>query len=423
MPRYRLREKILNALHSLLITRRNDADDRLIFDDDDSLEDALDDEYEDMFIHLQQQRYLNERKSRNRNDICFDLSDCLSSESLRFNDEEFLSHFRLTREQFEGVAHIISSHPIFVQQLRKNNAKCHKFQLLVFLYRVGQEGPAGGDVKVGSFFGIGKGSVHNYVRTVTKALRALYHEVVTWPSAEEKVKMKNRSVLHGFRNCIGIIDGTLLYLHVAPELFSECYYCRKDAYAVNILVVCDDKAHITYIYGGWPGSTHDNRSWRNCRLFKQRWRFFKKHEYLLGDSAFSASAIMVQSFKKACGQASLNLDKEKFNTMVGSIRVKSEHCIGILKNRFPFMKSCNIKVKGKSEVKEIMDIFEACSVLHNLLIDDTDSIPDVWYKNLDKSTDWTAGERSGEDLDDVGGIDDDFDRRKSVFSSIRELYF
>jgi hypothetical protein len=420
MPRRSLRKKVLCTLQKIVSSRRDEADDRLIFDDDDSLEDGIDDEYEEMLNQLHSQRYLNERTSRKRESMCFNIEDCLSPESLRFNEEEFLAYFRLTREQFKEVAHIISSQSTFVKQRKKKKARSHEFQLLVFLYRVGQEGSGGSDKRVCCFFGIAKGSVRNYVRSVTKALRSLYKDVVTWPTEEDKRRMRNKSVSHGFRHCIGIIDGTLLYLSQAPTVYPECYFSRKDAYAINILVVCDDLARITYIYGGWPGSTHDNRSWRNCKLFKHRSRFFGRYEYLLGDSAFSASAIMVQSFKKSSGQASLNADKEKFTTMLGSLRVKSEHCIGLLKNRFPFMKSCNISVEGRAEVKEIMDMFEACAVLHNLLIDDADVIPNLWYEDLEACTDWSTGHVPG---DDVGRVNDDFDRRESVFNSIRELYF
>jgi hypothetical protein len=119
MPRRSLRKKVLCTLQKIVSSRRDEADDRLIFDDDDSLEDGIDDEYEEMLNQLHSQRYLNERTSRKRESMCFNIEDCLSPESLRFNEEEFLAYFRLTREQFKEVAHIISSQSTFIKQRKK----------------------------------------------------------------------------------------------------------------------------------------------------------------------------------------------------------------------------------------------------------------------------------------------------------------
>jgi len=63
-------------------SRRDELNDRLIFDDDDSLEDGIDDEYEEMLNQLHSQRYLNECNSRKRESMCFNIEDCLSPESL-----------------------------------------------------------------------------------------------------------------------------------------------------------------------------------------------------------------------------------------------------------------------------------------------------------------------------------------------------
>ena len=44
MPRRSLRKKVLCTLQKIVSSRRDEADDRLIFDDDDSLEDGIDDD-------------------------------------------------------------------------------------------------------------------------------------------------------------------------------------------------------------------------------------------------------------------------------------------------------------------------------------------------------------------------------------------
>ena len=61
----------------------------------------------------------------------------------------------------------------------------------------------------------------------------------------------------------------------------------------------------------------------------------------------------MQSFKKVTGQSILVSTKEFFNTQIGRLRVKSEHCIGILKNRFPAVRRNNIRVRGKRDIKRL----------------------------------------------------------------------
>ena len=57
-------------------------------------------------------------------------------------------------------------------------------------------------------------------------------------------------------------------------------------------------AKITLVEMGWPGSMHDNRVWLNSDVYLAKEKYFSNKEYLLGDSEFSASMVMVPAFKK-----------------------------------------------------------------------------------------------------------------------------
>jgi len=140
------------------------------------------------------------------------------------------------------------------------------------------------------------------------------------------------------------------------------------------------------------------------------------YTYLLGDSAFSISPVVVQSFKKTPGQASLCNEEEFFNTKLGSPRVRSEHCIGILKNRFPCLKTINIRIKGRDQLKEFMDLVEACSVLHNILIKD-DDIPQEWIDTIEEQTDWSMAD------DAVDADENVVSRRDAIFHYVIECYY
>ena len=80
---------------------------------------------------------------------------------------------------------------------------------MVFIFHVGKEGPSGGSLEVAAFFGIGKGSVNNYIRRTVKALLEIKKETVYWwPDIQERESMRKRLGVKGFWHCVGIIDGT-----------------------------------------------------------------------------------------------------------------------------------------------------------------------------------------------------------------------
>jgi DDE superfamily endonuclease len=136
-----------------------------------------------------------------------------------------------------------------------------------------------------------------------------------------------------------------------------------------MLVVCDDQSRILYYHIGWPGSVHDNRVWRNCKLCKHHGEFFSKKQYLLGNSAFTASAIMIPPFKNSVG-GNLTANKTAFNTLLAKTRVKSEHCIGILKLQFPFLRNICLHLASREDMQRIIDYVCGTVVMHNFLRND-----------------------------------------------------
>jgi hypothetical protein len=67
------------------------------------------------------------------------------------------------------------------------------------------------------------------------------------------------------------------------------------------LVVCDDHCPVLYSYIGWPGSTHDNHSWRNCNLNLNQDDYFEHAEFIIGDSVFNPSKKMISAYKRNAG--------------------------------------------------------------------------------------------------------------------------
>ena len=96
-------------------------------------------------------------------------------------------------------------------------------------------------------------------------------------------------------------------------------------------------------------------------------KHFRDIEYIIGDSAYGPQNFMVSTFKKPVG-APMHPDNEAFNTKLAKPRVTSEHTIGILKGRFPFLRSIRMRLTGKKSFKKILCYVSVCVVLHNFLV-------------------------------------------------------
>ena len=80
---------------------------------------------------------------------------------------------------------------------------------------------------------------------------------------------------------------------------------------------------------------------------------------------------MIPPFKSAAGGA-LSHNKTSFNTLLAKPRVKSEHCIGILKGRFPFLRNIRLKLGNKMHMQRIIKYVRGTVVLHNFLRNEDD---------------------------------------------------
>ena len=199
--------------------------------------------------HLKRQmksRYLFRSSTYQKNWNKFDLDDALSYESKNFNDEEFLNAFHISRDSFFLLLEEMKTKKAFVVKSKSSHQRPISFQLLVYLYRIGQEGGSWGSLDVASFFGIGKGSVNNYVTRVVSALHEIKDEVIYWPDKAERKQMRKHLSPHGFRHCVGITDGTLVILDYRPEKYHECYFSRKSFYALKVMIICDNKNRVIY---------------------------------------------------------------------------------------------------------------------------------------------------------------------------------
>ncbi|XP_055352505.1 uncharacterized protein LOC129598558 [Paramacrobiotus metropolitanus] len=256
------------------------------------------------------------------------------------DESRFRQEMRMSRATFDAVLTRIIDHPIFKGNSNNSQAPVAK-QLATALSRFGSCGNAASVGSVARKFGISEGTVDAFTKRVIVALVSLEKEVVRWPTTAEKriIKHKIKSK-HHFASCIGFVDGTDIVLATKPSMNGEDYFNRKKRYALSAMIVCDYSKRIIYTSCGFTGSAHDSRVYKSTDLYRNPRKYFKKDEYILADSAYAISSTVMPPYRKS--EKRRNLANRRFNKQHSRARVRVEHCIGMLKNRFQCLKGCEI---------------------------------------------------------------------------------
>lgn len=378
MPRFTKRARVIRRLEKVLSYRSKAAHLRALLNEQDDIEDDVDLMLQVQLESVRSKRYFSPRGSYRKRR--YDKFEEVLGGTNKTNDVEFLFHYRMTRPAFWEVVAAIKDHPVFKTNRGRNKQAPPAHQLLVLLKYLGMSGNGSSNISIADHFGgIGHGTVRLYKRRAIKAVLSLAEEVITWPNEEERKEIAARikDEFH-FPHCVGVIDGTLLPLEFKPSLFGDAYHTRKQNYCVHMLIVSDDQGRVRYYIAGWPGSVHDNRVWTLCDLHKNAGEYFSGLEYLLGDSAFRPSPVMIPAFKKVAGHG-LPREHELFNTFLAKPRVVSEHTNGMLKGRFQQLKNMRTRILNKASLLRILNYVKVCVILHNLLI--AHPIPKEEYEN------------------------------------------
>jgi DDE superfamily endonuclease len=174
---------------------------------------------------------------------------------------------------------------------------------------------------------------------------------------------------YDFPHCVGIADGTLFPLAFEPQTEDAPDYSgRKYGYSLSTMIICDHTRRVRHYLAGYPGSAHDNRIFKATKLASNPNEFFDAMQYIIGDSAFENSWFMVSAFKKPRDET-IPKNQESFNEKLAKLRIVSEHCIGILKGRFPWLRSIRLPItEEKKSIIRILKLLEATIILHNMLI-------------------------------------------------------
>jgi hypothetical protein len=305
-------------------------------------------------------------------------------------EDEFRQKYRVSKHSFQELYGLIKDDPVCsARSGKKGRKQAHPaFQLAVLLKYLGTEGSGNSNPDLRNQFRIGRGTTKLWRDRARVAVRRLRNQALTWPDDSERAVISKRIFeQYDWPNCIGIMDGTLFPLAFEPQTEdAPDYHGRKFAYSITCLIICDDQRRVRYFHCGWPGSTHDERVFRNCQISKDPDKWLSPTQYILGDTAYENDWYVLSSFRKPAGGI-MPHEQEVFNSAMKTLRVVSEHTIGILKGRFPFLRTIRMVIKddGGKSIRKMCEYVEAAIILHNLLVEQKDEVPDQWVDSDDLS--------------------------------------
>lgn len=109
------------------------------------------------------------------------------------------------------------------------------------------------------------------------------------------------------------------------------YYTKKNQYSINFCAVGNSSKKFIYAITGYSGVTHDAQVWGLTQIYQNSSRYFLSREYLLRDSAYPPTRIIVPPYK---GVAKNNPQNKEFNQYLSSIQFDIEHAFGMLKGQW-----------------------------------------------------------------------------------------
>lgn len=303
------------------------------------------------------------------------------------NEQEFLQAYRMSTKAFYRLLSLIEDHDVFKKPQRGLSQAPVKHQLMTLLHYLSSSGSAAGGARTRNHFYIAYGCKDLYVQRCVAAIRAcLRQKYYTWPDEEERKQLAEQFHReYHLPNALLVVDGTTFRFATKPlRKDAADYNGRKDGYTLTNLFFSDCKRRIRYYIAGWAGCAHDNRLWTTCKIYRNASDYFAPQHYLIGDSAFENGPHMVTTYRNPTG-GTLRGTKQRFNELLSSPRVLSEHVNGILKGRWPWLSSIPcLLTERKASMRWILKVLDTIVILHNFLTEENLNDDEQYFMMFDE---------------------------------------
>jgi hypothetical protein len=171
--------------------------------------------------------------------------------------------------------------------------------------------------------------------------------------------------------CVGAVDGIAVKIakprdHFVPRI----YYCRKGFYSAPFQAIVDGRYRFLSLSSVVCGSTHDSLAFRASFIGEKLYSHGLPSGYwVAGDAAYVCSESLLVPFSAVALQSvEEGVWHDAFNFLQSGFRVHVEQAFGIFVKRFGILwRPLEFDLPRASRV------VSACALLHNYIIDNSDS--------------------------------------------------
>ena len=277
-----------------------------------------------------------------------------------YRDDEFSGVFGFSKNQVLGLVDMVRESLTTIAQ-RRTVLSAEK-KVLIFLDYV-RGNSLQRVISKERHTGIHQSTVSRVIEQVADALNEHFHEYITMPNEAEKDEIAAQfASRNNFPGVMGCIDGCQIQIRKPPFYnlpAPERFFNRKARYALNLMIICDNRYRIRHYSGRYPGSVHDSRIWTESgvkQVLELQYNPDKPH-YLIGDEAYPCSNILLTPFNRARADS---LSKRRYNRRLRNTRWRIESCFGVLKSRFRILLH-----EQRTCLRVTRKVTKAVMILHN----------------------------------------------------------
>ncbi|KAK3916274.1 Protein ANTAGONIST OF LIKE HETEROCHROMATIN PROTEIN 1 [Frankliniella fusca] len=290
-----------------------------------------------------------------------------------FNNYSFRLHFRMSKRVFENLVQTVGNDLVQKGRLVRERTPLQDILLMVLWIMATPDTFR----SVALRFGVNPGTLYYFYSNIIQTLRELASQYITWPSQQERDRIKNVFLrVSGFPNIVGCIDCTHVFV-TKPVRNAAQYKNRYLSYSLNVQAVVDNNLQVRDLHVGEPGSVNDKGVFRRsalCRdiVLRENDRLLFE-EHLVGDGGYVLTDFMMIPF---ANNGHLTQEQLLFNRALSQCRVRVENGFGLAKGKWRRMKMIHVR---NEEIA--VDHITASFMLHNFIIMNGEQLSALIYRN------------------------------------------
>ncbi|XP_071953738.1 uncharacterized protein [Antedon mediterranea] len=305
-----------------------------------------------------------------------------------WNDEFWLTNFRMTRATFMAVAEQLR--PFIEKEVTSMRTPITvEHRLAITLWRLATNIEY---MSLSKLFGVGRSTVCCIVHETCRAIeKHLMPKIIRFPENRELLNTVDEfNTKCGFPQVAGLVDCTHISIKT-PKDSLEDYLNQNEFHSVVLQAVVDHRGMFIDTDVGQPGSLLEanvfslsslHRSLSRGTLFNPNPTQLIEGEtvplLLFGTSAYPLLPNLMKCYSD---DEQMTEDQKHFNLQLSSTHANIQSVFGRLKGRWQILNKTN-----HNQLNSINSLVHACCTLHNICESNGDPFQPAWLSGIDNST-------------------------------------